>query len=63
MQAIVDHDLCEGHGRCYAIAPDLFDVDDDGYSVVDTLTIPADREDDATEVASSCPRQAIRLVD
>ncbi|MGV0836905.1 ferredoxin [Mycolicibacterium thermoresistibile] len=63
MRAHVDHERCEGHARCYNIAPDLFDVDDDGYSVVDEMVIPEDRHDDAREAAGSCPRQAIRLVD
>src|SRR6478736_9680834 len=28
MRVHVDGDRCQGHNRCYAIAPDLFDVDD-----------------------------------
>jgi len=26
----LDSDACQGHGRCYALSPDLFDSDDDG---------------------------------
>lgn len=63
MRATVDHNLCEGHGRCYAVAPHLFDVDDEGYSVVDEMTVPPGQEDDAREAADACPRQAIRLGD
>lgn len=62
MRAIVDHDRCNGHGRCFAVAPELFDVDDDGYSVVDELSVPAEQEDVAREAAGACPSQAIRLV-
>lgn len=63
MRAIVDHERCEGHGRCFAVAPDLFDVDDDGYTVVDEITVPDERYEHAREAASACPRAAIRLVD
>jgi ferredoxin len=62
MRAIVDHERCNGHGRCFAVAPHLFDVDDDGYSVVDELAISVDDEDDAREAAGACPSQAIQLV-
>ena len=40
MRVIVDHDRCEAYGRCFAVAPALFDVDDDGYSVIDEITGP-----------------------
>jgi ferredoxin len=63
MRAAVDHELCEGHGRCYAVAPDLFDVDDDGYSLVDEMTVPPGREQDAREAAGACPRLAISLTE
>ena len=32
MKVHVDPDKCQGHNRCYAIAPELFDVDDLGQS-------------------------------
>ena len=32
MRVHVDGDKCQGHNRCYAIAPELFDVDDLGYA-------------------------------
>lgn len=30
----VDPDLCTGHGRCYSLAPEVFDADDVGHCVV-----------------------------
>jgi ferredoxin len=63
MRAIVDHTRCNAHGRCFNVAPDLFDVDDDGYSVVDEMVVPAGRAEDAREAAGACPSQAIALVD
>jgi ferredoxin len=63
MRAAVDHHRCEGHGRCFAVAGELFDVDDDGYSVVDDMLIPAEQEAVARDAAAACPSQAIRLSD
>lgn len=27
----IDTDRCSGHGRCYALAPQVFEPDDEGY--------------------------------
>ncbi len=32
MKISVDPDKCQGHNRCYALVPELFDVDDYGYA-------------------------------
>ena len=32
MRVRVDDERCEGHGRCYALAPELFEPDDIGNS-------------------------------
>ncbi len=34
MKIHVDAEKCQGHNRCYALAPELFDVDDYGNAVV-----------------------------
>ena len=31
MRIQFDRDACQGHNRCYLLAPELFDVDDEGY--------------------------------
>ena len=58
---VVDRRRCIGTGVCEAIAPELFQVDDDGYS--NFLGDPA-RADGALvdEVIASCPNAAIRRV-
>ena len=37
MRVKVNSELCQGHNRCYALAPDLFDVDDFGRKTPTTL--------------------------
>jgi ferredoxin len=63
MRVVVDHELCEGHGRCFAVAPTLYDVDDDGYSAVDDVTVEPGMEHAARDGATACPRQAITVIE
>lgn len=62
MKITLDSNLCQGHGRCYALAPTLFGCDDDGYSVllVDG-DVPPDEESKARLAADSCPEFAITV--
>ncbi|MBX3313135.1 MAG: ferredoxin [Actinobacteria bacterium] len=64
MRIVLDTDACQGHGRCYALSPDLFDTDDDGYAVllVDG-EVPAGAEDAARLAADNCPEFAITIED
>lgn len=63
MRVVLDQDRCQGHGRCYALAPQLFGCDDEGYAtlLVDGDVAP-DAEADAQLAADSCPEFAITLV-
>ncbi|MFF7274984.1 4Fe-4S domain-containing protein [Streptomyces griseorubiginosus] len=49
---------CEGHAVCEAIAPEVFQVDDDGL----VQLLPGGDQDDATALAAvrSCPVAALR---
>jgi ferredoxin len=58
---IVDPDLCIGCGTCAAIAPDVFEIDETGKSVVKNMN-GAD-EETIKLAASSCPAKAILLSD
>jgi ferredoxin len=58
----VDQDKCEGHNRCYALAPELFDVDDLGYAhELGDGTVPRELEDKARLAAANCPEFAVIL--
>lgn len=62
MRVQLDIDKCQGHNRCYALAPELFDVDDYGTAVllVDG-EIPAELEDKARLAVANCPEYAITI--
>jgi len=59
----LDEEVCTGHGRCYAVAPELFEPDDDdGHGIVlHDGTVPAGLEDLARKAAANCPERAIRV--
>jgi len=60
----VDPDLCEGHNRCFALAPDLFEVDDYGLSsALNGGMVPPGREELARLAIDNCPEFAISVVD
>ncbi|MFM7070079.1 MAG: ferredoxin [Actinomycetes bacterium] len=59
-----DRDKCQGHNRCYMLAPDLFDVDDEGYAVLTCTTeVPDSLERQARLAADNCPEYAITLIE
>jgi len=61
MRLWVDTDACEGHGRCYEIAPDTFDSDERGHSRVIHELVPDHELEAARAAVNACPEQAIHL--
>jgi ferredoxin len=61
MRVQIDPSLCQGHGRCYDLAPDLFGADDEGYATLLTTDgeVPPGREDAAHLAADNCPEAAV----
>ncbi len=60
MRVHIDSEKCQGHNRCYALAPELFDVDDYGTAfVLGDGTVPAGLEDKARLAVANCPEFAI----
>jgi ferredoxin len=60
----IDSELCQGHGRCYDLAPGLFGDDEEGYgTVLGDGIVPPDKQDEARRAALNCPEQAITLVE
>ena len=62
MRVHVDPARCQGHNRCYAIAPELFEIDDLGnaHEVGDGL-VPPGLEEKAQLAAANCPEFAITV--
>ena len=64
MKVRVDDERCQGHGRCYALAPTVFESDEIGNATVvgDGSVAPGD-EQRAQLAAANCPEQAIVVED
>ena len=60
IEVSVDSTRCQGHARCFAHAPDLFEFDDEGYAFV-----PEDRRQMPEMTTglrlahANCPERAI----
>ncbi|HEX6423004.1 MAG TPA: ferredoxin [Acidimicrobiales bacterium] len=61
MRIVVDPGACTGHGRCYTLAPQVYEPDDDGYCATRTLEVPPGLEEQARTGARNCPERAIRV--
>ena len=62
MRIQVDAEKCQGHNRCYALATELFDVDDYGNAVViGDGTVSPELIERAKLAVANCPEFAITL--
>lgn len=60
----LDAEKCQGHNRCYALAPELFDVDEYGQSVLLVEgDVPAELHAKARLAVSNCPEYAISILE
>ena len=63
MRVVVDYDLCESNAICMAVAPEVFEVDDD-----DNLNLLQEEPPEALrpkveEAVRRCPKQALSIQD
>ena len=64
MRVRVDPERCQGHNRCSVLAPELFDVDDDGNaSERNDGLVPAELEEKARLAVANCPEYAITIAE
>jgi ferredoxin len=63
MRIRVDRTMCQGHALCAGVAPDLFTLDDEGYSNVDESEVPTGNEDLARHGMQTCPERAITILE
>ncbi|ODU07007.1 MAG: ferredoxin [Pseudonocardia sp. SCN 72-86] len=62
MNIHVDPASCQGHNRCTMLAPDLFDIDDEGFaSAAGDGIVPPDLAELAQLAEDNCPERAISL--
>ncbi len=63
MKLSIDAERCQGHGRCFELAPDLIDADDLGRGevLVEGEDVPDALIDAARSAVRACPEGAITL--
>ncbi len=57
----VDFDRCEGTGMCESLAPDHFEVDEQGFLQVLQEDVAEGEVAIVEEAVASCPTEALRL--
>jgi ferredoxin len=63
MRIRIDKARCVGNARCWAVAPGLFPLDDDGYIAVAEVQVPDGLEAIARRGARACPERVIEVVE
>lgn len=65
MKVKIDAELCTGHGRCWVVAKEFYQLDDNGYNAErgKTLDVPTRLEAAARLGADKCPERAITIIE
>jgi ferredoxin len=59
----VDRQKCMGHARCAMMAPDVYQLDENGYvDIPDGTVLPDGQRALALEGAAACPERALSVV-
>ena len=61
MEILLDDDLCTSLGMCESVAPDLFEIDDDGALVIHVVQPDESRRADVEAACAACPTGALSL--
>jgi ferredoxin len=60
----VDRERCQGHARCFALAPELFELDQFGNGRErGDGTVPTALEDKARLAQANCPEMAVEIIE
>ena len=63
MKLAVDPERCTGHGRCYTLAPNVFDADESGHCLLLEAEVPAAHQREARAAVINCPEDAIAIIE
>ena len=61
VRVVVDTEKCESNALCMGVAPEIFDVPDEGPVEVQNEHPSEDMRSEAEEAARVCPTQAITI--
>jgi ferredoxin len=63
MKIVVDYDECASNAVCMGIAPEVFEVRDDGYLYLLNEHPGEELRDKVRQAANGCPTGAITIVE
>lgn len=61
MKIRLEREKCAGHALCYGVDPDLFPIDDEGYSILEPHAVDPADEQTLREGVAACPERALIL--
>lgn len=61
MKVRVDNARCMGHALCHATDPELFPIDDAGYSNLVARVVRNEDEEITRKAVAACPERALIL--
>jgi len=50
---------CAGHAQCFAVDPDLFPIDESGFSILDEREVRPEDAQLTRDGVASCPEMAL----
>ena len=63
MKVRLEQSKCVGHAQWYAVDPDLFPIDDSGYSILEEHEVRPEDEQLTRDGVAACPEIALVLED
>ncbi|MCV7030211.1 ferredoxin [Mycobacterium sherrisii] len=61
MRVRLEKSKCVGHAQCYAVDPNLFPIDESGYSTLEDHVVPPEEIEATRDGVASCPEMALIL--
>ena len=61
MKVRLEQSKCVGHAQCYAVDPDLFPIDESGYSILEEHDVRPGDEQLIRDGVAACPEVALIL--
>jgi ferredoxin len=62
-RVVFERSKCASMGLCEMVAPDIFQLDDDGIMTVRSDVVDASRRAEMESVAMGCPTQSLSVID
>lgn len=63
MKILLDTDACSSLGMCESVAPDIFEVGDDGELIIHVMEPDESRRGEVEEACAACPTGALSIQD